>query len=97
MKIKMVNEFGMEKKVKKGFSWTIFFFGWIALMFRGQITEFLIYVGGFIIMVLSGLLLAIPIAIILIIYTLYLSFVGNKKLLEQNLKNGYKIVQEKNN
>lgn len=33
---------GITKEVKVGFSWTIFFFGWIALAIRGQ------YVAAFI-------------------------------------------------
>ena len=28
---------GVQREVKHGFSWTVFFFGWIALFVRGQI------------------------------------------------------------
>ena len=36
------NKNGLTKEVKIGFSWTIFFFGWMALAIRGQYVPALI-------------------------------------------------------
>jgi len=37
--VKLVNQTGVAKELKVGFSWTVFFFGgWVA-MFRGQWSE----------------------------------------------------------
>ena len=36
------NKNGLTKEVKVGFSWTIFFFGWMALAIRGQYVPALI-------------------------------------------------------
>lgn len=30
---------GVTKEIKVGFSWTVFFFGWLALLARGMITQ----------------------------------------------------------
>ena len=39
MYITMKNDSGVEKKVKCGFSWTTFFFGWIPSLIRGDIVS----------------------------------------------------------
>lgn len=38
---------GITKKVKHGFSWTVFFWGWIALAIRGQYAACLITLATF--------------------------------------------------
>lgn len=42
MKVKLVNNRGIVKKSKVGFSWTIFFFGCIVPLIRGDIKNFII-------------------------------------------------------
>ncbi len=73
---------GLTKEVKIGFSWTIFFFGFIALIIRGQVKEALI------------VLLTSWVGVGLI-YWVYLIFKGNEKLREKYILEGYKIVGQK--
>ena len=42
MKLLMENEFGSKKVVKIGFSWTVFFFGSLVPLFRGDLKWFFI-------------------------------------------------------
>ena len=72
---------GMEKTIKKGFSWTVFFFGGIALIIRGQVKNLLIWLVLSFLFVIPG-----------IIYGWYLAFKANDELIDELGKKGYQIV-----
>ncbi len=78
MKMTLKHPSGVTKEVKTGFSWTIFFFGFFALLIRGQIKEALI------------VLLTCWIGIGLI-YQIYLAFKGNEKQKNKFLLKGFEI------
>ncbi len=78
MKIKMTNELGFEKEVKMGFSWTVFFFGPIALAIREQ------YIEAILCLIIGTLTMGI--------YQIYLAFTANEKLYRKLRENGYKQV-----
>ena len=69
------------KQVKIGFSWTIFFFGFIAFAIRGQYKEALIQLALWFIFL--GFFIGI-----------YYSFVGNKNLLIKLFEEGYALNTE---
>lgn len=78
MKMTLKHPSGVTKEVKTGFSWTILFFGFIALLIRGQIKEELI--------ILLTFWLGIG-----IIYQIYLAFKGNEKQKDKFLLKGFEI------
>ena len=81
-KLLMKNEnTGMERNVKKGFSWTILFFGGFALIFRGQVKQLIIWLVLLCLLFIPGF-----------IYGIYLAFNGNKELIDQLGQQGYKVV-----
>ena len=71
------NDNGVEKKVKKGFSWTMLFFGVLVPLVRGDWFYF------FITLVLAPLTFGIS--------WLVFPFIYNKLYLERLLDKGYKI------
>jgi hypothetical protein len=70
---------GVQRTVKQGFSWTIFFFGGLALLFRGQFKQFVI-------LLILSFLLVIP----GIIYWIVLCFTANRDRLDDLAQKGYK-------
>ncbi len=77
--------------VKKGFSFTIFFLGPIALFVRGQFLLASIYLILTLIMdKTTNSNIELLLSITLVIYSLYLSFNGNKLLKNSLIKQGYK-------
>lgn len=77
-KVTLKHPTGIQKEVKVGFSWTIFFFSFIALLIRGQIKEALI------VLLTSWIGIGI-------IYWIYLCFKGNEKLHEELLLKGFEV------
>lgn len=77
------NKAGNRRKVKQGFSWTIFFFGWIALIVRGQASKALL-----------GLILSFLFVIPGVLYGWYMAFRGNRELIDDLIAKGYTPVQE---
>lgn len=78
MKITLQNSVGNRRTVKQGFSWTIFFFGWIALIVRGQGSKALI-----------GLVLTFFFVFPGILYGWYIAFKGNRDLIDDLISKGY--------
>jgi hypothetical protein len=76
MEVKMINEAGLVREVKVGFSWTAFFFGPLPFFFRGMQTHAIIWIV--ISIVTSGL------------SNLVLMFIINKMTAHFYLENGYK-------
>lgn len=74
------NKSGVTKTVKVGFSWTVFFFGSIALAFRQQ--------WGF-----AFLMLVLDIFLLGIIHMIY-AFFANKHLAEQLVIDGWEVTPD---
>ncbi|MGL4741386.1 MAG: lysozyme inhibitor LprI family protein [Sarcina sp.] len=78
MRLVMENKSGVRKKVKEGFSWTTFFFGWIPSLMRGDI--------------ISALKIFILGSMTLGIYTAFKSRTVNKDYKEFLLEKGYEEI-----
>ncbi|MGL5820886.1 MAG: lysozyme inhibitor LprI family protein [Sarcina sp.] len=78
MRLIMENKSGVRKKVKEGFSWTTFFFGWIPSLMRGD--------------VISALKILILGSITLGIYTAFKSRTINRDYKEFLLEKGYEEI-----
>ncbi len=76
--VTLKHDSGIERRVKQGFSWTILFFGIIALLVRGQFKESLFLVL-FSLLTIPGF-----------IYWIYLMIRGNELLHEKYLLQGFK-------
>jgi hypothetical protein len=80
MMVQMVNDGGLVRKIKVGFSWTAFFFGGIPFFFRGIPLFGAAWVGlALVTMGFSNLILA---------------FIINKQTAHYYLEHGYKPVGE---
>lgn len=75
MKVHLKNSTGVTKELKVGFSWTILFFGWITILFRGDIGEFIKWI------ILFPLTLGI--------WGIVQCFTANKKYIIKHLEKGY--------
>lgn len=78
MKIILQNDTGLTKEVKKGFSWTTFFFGGFVPLFRGDLKWF------FIMWILALISFGIS--------WIVMPFIYNKKYMEGLMMKGFKIV-----
>ena len=78
MNVELKNDQGVIKKVKVGFSWTIFFFGMFPLFYRG--------------LALHGLILFITSFPTFGISWLVYAFIGNKITATHYLEKGYKRI-----
>lgn len=74
---------GMERKIKKGFSWTVFFFGGFALIARGQTSYFLIWLLLLFLFIFPG-----------VFYGFYLAFAANNLLIDDLGRKGYSIASK---
>ncbi len=83
--IRLRHDSGLTRDVKEGFSWTIFFFSWIALAFRGQMKE--MWISLALIILTSWWSFGIP----FFIYWIYLCIKGNELLFQSLLHNGYRV------
>ena len=79
MKITLINN-NIEKTVKVGFSWTMFLFGSLPQLFRGQIGDFFLQTA-----------LAIP---TLGLSHFYFCFKGNKRYVRALMEKGYTVKNE---
>lgn len=69
----------LRKQIKRGFSWTTFFFGPFALLLRGQ------YILALIAMVLAVATVGVS--------WLFFPFIANKLLEETIVQNGWRLVK----
>lgn len=88
MKIIMKNEAGMVKEVKKGFSWTTFFFGVFVPLLRGDLkwAAILFFTGLLLGIVSGGILTWIP--------GMVMSFMYNKLYMKDLYEKGYRPVED---
>lgn len=88
MKAVFINGYGGSKKVKLGFSWTMFFFGFLVPLFRGDYKWFLIL---FILDVVFG----VPSSGIgSLIINIVFSFNYNKYYIQELYNKGYFPIEE---
>ncbi|MDL4843262.1 DUF2628 domain-containing protein [Aquibacillus rhizosphaerae] len=88
MKGILKNEAGITKKVKIGFSWTTFFFGFIPALIRGDLKWAVIM---FLLAAVAG---AFTFGVGAWIPGLIFSFVYNKLYIKELLEKGYKPANE---
>lgn len=80
------NKNGVLKEVKKGFSFTVFFFGFIVPFIRGD------WKWGLIMLLVTSLSnLAIPIVAPMIVQTVF-AVIYNKMYMDDLLNDGYEIL-----
>ena len=77
MKRIMVNSVGFEKKVKVGFSWTVFLFGALVPLVRGDFKNFF-----------KMVIFTVP---TFGLYYLYMCFKYNEKYIETLMEKGFKF------
>lgn len=88
MKAIFVNSYGKSKKVKLGFSWTTFFFGFLVPLVRGDFK-------WFIILFLLDAVFGIPSSGIgSFIINIIFSFNYNKYYIQELYKKGYYPIEE---
>lgn len=88
MKARLINEAGVSKEVKIGFSWTTFFFGFIPALIRGDLKWAAIM---FITAVIAG---AVTVGFGAWIPGIIFSFVYNKINIKDLLEKGYRPADE---
>lgn len=84
MEVMLQHESGVQKKVKMGFSWTVFFFGMLVPLFRGDlkwaaIMFLTILIAGSVSYGLGGLLISFIFA-----------FIYNKMYIKELIEKGYR-------
>jgi len=87
LKVVLKHETGMLKEVKKGFSWTVFFFGLFVPLIRGDLKWLAIL---FILQLLGGAIITVIGAWIV---SFIFAFVYNKVYIKDLLEKGYKPIE----
>lgn len=97
-KIKLVNEAGIIREVKVGFSWTILCFGPIPFLFRGMPLHFMAYAiflaGGDLVAGVVYRDVTFLMLLLVIVFLVISAFIGNKQTAHHYLEHGYRIVGE---
>jgi hypothetical protein len=88
MKGRLVNEAGVTKEVKIGFSWTTFFFGFFPALFRGDLKWAAIM---FVAALAAG---AITVGFGAWIPGIIFSFIYNKMYIKELMEKGYRPADE---
>lgn len=88
MKVNLENQQGVTKKVKVGFSWTTFFFGFIPALIRGDLK------WAVIMLILAGAVGAFTIGFGAWIPGIIFSFVYNKVYIKELLEKDYAPASE---
>ncbi len=88
MKVILKHESGLVKEVKKGFSWTLFFFGLFVPLIRGDLKWTIIM------LLLQGLAGALTLGIGAFVVSLIFAFVYNKIYIRGLLEKGYRPTEE---
>lgn len=84
MKITLEHESGVQKQVKKGFSWTTFFFGFLVPLIRGDLKWAAI-------MFIVAAVIALPtFGLGVFVVDLVFAFIYNKTYAKELLEKGYK-------
>lgn len=87
--MKLVNETGVEKEVKDGFSWTTLFFGMFVPLIRGDLKwAIIMFVIHSLLAPLSMMLLGIPNLVASVIFAVKYNGIFIRELREK----GYRIV-----
>jgi hypothetical protein len=85
---------GAVKQIKVGWSWTIFFFDWLALFVRGMYPWSALFMVFFIANILLRSNMAIiPLLIIELGVKVYLCVKGNELMAKQHLENGWEFAE----
>ncbi|SDZ07722.1 hypothetical protein [Tindallia californiensis] len=89
MKITLEHESGVKKEVKKGFSWTTFFFGFLVPLIRGDIKWAAI-------MFIVAAVIALPtFGLGVFLVDLVFAFIYNKTYAKELLEKGYRPSTER--
>ena len=88
MKVIMEHPSGMVKEVKKGFSWTVFFFGLFVPLIRGDLK------WAAIMFALSLLAGSLSFGLGSLFISLIFSFIYNKLYIKELLEKGYRPAPE---
>lgn len=88
MKITLRHDSGMTKQVKKGFSWTFFFFGLFVPLIRGDLK------WAAIMFILQALVGAFTFGIGAFVVSLVFAFIYNKIYIKDLLEKGYRPTEE---
>lgn len=88
MKVTLKHDSGMIKKVKKGFSWTFFFFGLFVPLIRGDLKWTVIM------FLLQSLVGALTFGIGAFVVSLIFAFIYNKIYIKGLLEKGYRPTEE---
>jgi len=85
---------GAVKQIKVGWSWTIFFFDWLALFVREMYPWAALFFGFFVVnILLRGNMAIIPIVLCELGIKVYLCIKGNELMAKQHLQNGWEFAE----
>ena len=91
MAIAILENNGLRKEVKLGFSWTTFFFGWFVPLFRGDAKNAIIFlVGG----LLAGALSSFTFGIVAIGYAIFIALKYNRMYAKTLIEKGWEPASE---
>jgi len=88
MKVILKHDSGMVKEVKKGFSWTFFFFGLFVPLIRGDLK------WAIIMLLLQTLAGFFTFGIGIFVVSLIFAFIYNKIYIKELLEKGYRPTEE---
>lgn len=88
MKIVLKHESGVTKEVKKGFSWTFFFFGLFVPLIRGDLK------WAIIMLILQSLAGSFTFGLGAFVVSLIFAFQYNRIFIKELFEKGYKPVEE---
>lgn len=87
MKIKVKNELGAGKEIKLGYSWTMFFWGFMVPVFRGDWKWFLIlFFGPSVLTAVSGGLLVVSFPLLYFIFGFFYNKIYAKDLYDKGFR-----------
>lgn len=91
MAIAIVENNGLRKEVKLGFSWTTFFFGWLVPLFRGDKEEAIMFlITGF----LAGIIGSFTFGIAIIGYRVLIGLKYNRMYAKTLMEKGWEPASE---
>ena len=91
MAIAILENNGLRKEVKLGFSWTTFFFGWFVPLLRGDAKNAIIFlVGG----LLAGALSSFTFGLAAIGYVIFIALKYNQMYAKSLIEKGWRPVSD---